>query len=152
MTAGSAPWGGPSYEILPFEEVDALVKSLQPDCLLMNIGCSEGLSGTDVPFFENAAGQEVAGEFHGPGVSCNKLTNAWFWRQTDPDTAPTPASWAIQKMQQYFPMNVNFMLNLSPNEKGKLDKNLEEEFARVGSLLSFPEPLTELPEDWLTRK
>ena len=55
-------------------------------------------------------------------------------------------------MQQYFPMNVNFMLNLSPNEKGKLDKNLEEEFARVGSLLSFPESLTELPEDWLTRK
>ena len=41
---------------------------------------------------------------------------------------------------------------LPPNEKGKLDKNLEEEFARVGSLLSFPEPLTELPEDWLTRK
>ena len=70
----------------------------------------------------------------------------------NPDTTPTPASWAIQKMQQYFPMNVNFMLNLSPNEKGKLDKNLEEEFARVGSLLSFPEPLTELPEDWLTRK
>ena len=70
----------------------------------------------------------------------------------NPDTTPTPASWAIQKMQQYFPMNVNFMLNLSPNEKGKLDKNLEEEFAIVGSLLSFPEPLTELPEDWLTRK
>ena len=66
----------------------------------------------------------------------------------NPNTTPTPASWAIQKMQQYFPMNVN----LSPNEKGKLDKNLEEEFARVGSLLSFPEPLTELPEDWLTRK
>ena len=63
----------------------------------------------------------------------------------NPDTTPTPASWAIQKMQQYFPMNVNFMLNLSPNEKGKLDKNLEEEFARVGSLLSFPEPLTDPP-------
>ena len=39
----------------------------------------------------------------------------------NPNTTPTPASWAIQKMQQYFPMNVNFMLNLSPNEKGKLD-------------------------------
>ena len=63
----------------------------------------------------------------------------------NPDTTPAPASWGIQKMQQY-------LLNLSPNEKGKLDKNLEEEFARVGSLLSFPEPLTELPEDWLTRK
>ena len=43
----------------------------------------------------------------------------------NPNTTPTPASWAIQKMQQYFPMNVNFMLNLSPNEKRKMDKNLE---------------------------
>ena len=48
-------------------------------------------------------------------------------------------------------MNVNFVLTRSLNEKGKLDKDLVEEFARVGSLLSFPEPLTELPEDWLTR-
>ena len=34
----NAPWGGPSYEMLPFEELDRLVKSLQPDCMLMNIG------------------------------------------------------------------------------------------------------------------
>ncbi len=34
----NAPWGGPSYRELPFEEVDALVKRLQPNCLLMNIG------------------------------------------------------------------------------------------------------------------
>lgn len=33
----NAPWGGPSYEMLPFEELDRLVKSLQPDCMLMNI-------------------------------------------------------------------------------------------------------------------
>ena len=44
----NAPWGGPSYRELPFEEVDALVKRLQPNCLLMNIGCTEGISGTDV--------------------------------------------------------------------------------------------------------
>ena len=44
----NAPWGGPSYEMLPFEELDHLVKSLQPDCMLMNIGCQDGLSGTDV--------------------------------------------------------------------------------------------------------
>ena len=41
----NAPWGGPSYRELPFEEVDALVKRLQPNCLLMNIGCTEGISG-----------------------------------------------------------------------------------------------------------
>ena len=49
----NAPWGGPSYEMLPFEELDSLVKSLQPDCLFMNIGCSKGLEGTDIVFYEN---------------------------------------------------------------------------------------------------
>ena len=55
----NAPWGGPSYRELPFEEVDALVKRLQPNCLLMNIGCTEGISGTDVVFFENGAGHRL---------------------------------------------------------------------------------------------
>ena len=82
----NAPWGGPSYEMLPFEELDRLVKSLQPDCMLMNIGCQEGLSGTDVVFYENAAGQEVDHSFNGPGISCNKLTKTWFWRRR-PDNA-----------------------------------------------------------------
>lgn len=148
----SAMWGGPSYEDLPFEEIDSLVKSLQPNCLLMNIGCSQGLEGTDVLFFENAAGQEVEGDFRGPGVSCNKLTGAWFWRDEDLNTLPTSASWAIDKMEQYFPMNVNFMLNLSPDPDGQLDENLVAEFHKTGSMISFPEPLETLPKQWLIRK
>ena len=65
----NAPWGGPSYRELPFEEVDALVKRLQPNCLLMNIGCTEGISGTDVVFFENGAGQELT-----PGFARSRRT------------------------------------------------------------------------------
>lgn len=148
----NAPWGGPTYEMLPFAELDALVKSLQPDCMLMNIGCSEGLSGTDVVFYENAAGQEVDTAFQGPGVSCNKLTKTWFWRSTDPAADLTSAQWALEKMKTYFPMNVNFMLNLSPNPQGRIDGNLEAEFARIGKGVSMPKPLESLPEGWLIRK
>ncbi len=148
----NAMWGGPSYEMLPFAELDDLVKSLQPDCMLMNIGCDDALNGTDVVFYENAAGQEVEGEFHGPGVSCNKLTGAWFWRKDDPVTPPTPASWAIEKMWQYFPMNINFMLNLSPDPSGRLDENLVREFAAIGEAVSLPKPLEKLPEGWLVRE
>ena len=147
----SAPWGGPSYEVLPFEELDSLVKALQPDCLLMNIGCSDGLSGTDVVFYENAAGQEVEGAFSGPGVSCNKLTPTWFWRDEDRVTPPVSADWAIEKMNGYFPMNINFMLNLSPAPNGLVDDNLAEEFAKIGQKVKLPEALKELPEGWLTR-
>lgn len=147
----NAPWGGPTYEMLPFEELDELVKSLQPDCLFMNIGCSEGLKGTDVVFYENAAGQEVEGSFWGPGVSCNKLTPTWFWRDEDPHTAPASAEWAIEKMNGYFPMNINFMLNLSPAPCGLVDENLADEFAKIGKQVSLPAPLEELPKGWLFR-
>ncbi|MBQ7840711.1 MAG: alpha-L-fucosidase [Lachnospiraceae bacterium] len=147
----SAPWGGPPYEVLSFEELDSLVKSLQPDCLLMNIGCSEGIEGTDVVFYENAAGQEVEGSFEGPGVSCNKLTHTWFWRDEDPDAEPVSAEWALEKMNRYFPMNINFMLNISPNPQGQVDENLAEEFAKIGKAFQMPKPLEELPEGWLKR-
>lgn len=148
----NAPWGGPTYEMLPFEELDSLVKSLQPNCLFMNIGCSEGLQGTDIVFYENAAGQEVDNSFRGPGVSCNKLTGTWFWRSTDPATPPTGADWAIEKMNGYFPMNVNFMLNLSPNTQGLVDDNLAAEFAKIGEKVLLPQPLEGCPEGWLTRE
>lgn len=146
-----SPWGGPTFEMLPFEELDSFVKSIQPDCMLMNIGASDGLAHTDILFFENAAGQDVGGSFSGPGVSCNKLTRTWFWRADDPVTAPTSPQWAIDKMKHYFPMNVNFMLNISPNIKGKMDENLRTAFEEIGKYMTLPEPLEELPEGWCVR-
>ncbi len=146
-----SPWGGPSFETLPFEEIDSLVKSIQPGCMLMNIGASDGISHTDVVFYENAAGQEVKGEFAGPGVSCNKLTGTWFWRDGDDQKAPAPASWALSKMAGYFPMNINFMLNISPAPDGRMDDNLAAEFAKIGQGVTYPAPLTDLPTGWLRR-
>lgn len=98
----AAPWGGPGYEALPFAELDSLVKSLQPDCLLMNIGCSGSLDGTDIPFFENAAGQEMEKTFAGPGVSCNKLTESWFWRRGDDSAAVKSIPWVREKWRNAF--------------------------------------------------
>ncbi len=146
-----APWGGPSYEMLPFEEVDGWVKAIQPDCLLMNIGCSDGLSGTDVVFFENAAGQDADTAFQGPGVSCNKLTRTWFWRDEDPISEPKPLSWVHAKMEEYFPLYCSFMLNLSPAPSGLVDDNLAQAFNEIGKDLSLPQPIEALPPQWLTR-
>ena len=144
-------WGGPTYQMLPFEELDRFVKSLQPDCMLMNIGCSDGVNGTDVVFYENAAGQEADASFCGPGVSCNKLTDAWFWREDDPCTQPASAQWAVQKAEEYFPMNINFMLNISPNPEGRVDQNLAGRFQEIGEQIHFPAPLGEIPQGWQRR-
>ena len=112
---------------------------------------SRGFTEESVVFYENAAGQEVSGAFEGPGVSCNKLTPTWFWRDGDNTKAPTPAAWALKKMEGYFPMNINFMLNISPAPNGKMDENLIEEFIKIGQGVSYPAPLTNLPDGWLKR-
>lgn len=147
----NAPWGGPTYGMLPFEEIDSLVKSLQPECLLMNIGCTEGIEGTDILFFENGAGQDVYRGFEGPGTLCQKLTGTWFWRRTDAVNLTGTADWALKRMYSYFPMNVNFMLNLSPNEEGRVDGNLAAEFIKIGEKLALPDPVEEIPVGWLRR-
>ena len=146
-----APWGGPSYEVLPFEEVDSFVKSLQPDCLLMNIGCTEGVRGTDIVFYENGAGQEAAGDFRGPGALCQKLTETWMWRETDPAAKLKSADWAVAQAKKCFAMNTAFMLNISPDKDGGVDDNQAAAFAQIGEKLTFPEPITQLPTGWLTR-
>lgn len=136
-----AGWGGPTYDMLPFQELDSLVKSLQPHCLLMNIGCTQNNGNTDIPVFENAAGQELEDSFRGPGLLCNKLTRTWFWRHDDPQTPVTSASHVLEKTDEYFARNVNFLINLSPNTQGKIDDNLAAEFAEIGKRITFPAPV-----------
>lgn len=148
----NAPWGGPSYDMLPFEEIDALVKSLQPDCLLANIGWTEGVEKTDFVFFENGAGQEITDGFEGPGILCQKFTGTWFWRADDPEKEMASAQWAADLLKKCNAVNVNLMLNISPNREGKMDDNLIEAFKKFGELQEVPAPLETIPSGWLKRK
>ncbi len=147
----NAPWGGPSYAVLPFEEVDALVKKLQPNCLLMNIGCTEGIKGTDIVFFENGAGQNVEEGFEGPGALCQKLTKTWFNRDEHKEQPVKDTEWAINLMNSCFTMNVNFIMNLSPDEDGVIGDNLAQRFAEIGKEVKLPAPLETIPSSWQER-
>ncbi len=145
-----AHWGGPSYANLPFEEVDALVKGLQPDCLLMNISCENNLNHSDIVFYESGAGQQVDADFVGPGTSCNHLTGQWFWRADDPIRELRSAKWVIDTIYDVNDHNCCFILNASPNTLGRLDDNMQSRFEEIGKLYAKRPPLEVLPEGWLT--
>ncbi|WP_195575150.1 alpha-L-fucosidase [Paenibacillus sp. 1001270B_150601_E10] len=147
----NAHWGGPNYEDLPFEEIDALVKQLQPQCLLMNISCESNLEHTDIVFYENAAGQEIEDSFAGPGASCNILTNTWFWRVTDPDMEPKSVDWVLDKIHDANRHQVTFLLNGAPNQKGLLDENVINRFKEIGKRYHKPDALESIPPNWLVR-
>ncbi|MFC5406265.1 alpha-L-fucosidase [Cohnella soli] len=147
----NAHWGGPNYEELPFEEIDAWVKQLQPQCLLMNISCESNLDHTDVVFYENAAGQEIEDSFAGPGASCNVLTDTWFWRTSDSTLDLRTTDWVLEKVRDANRHNVTFLLNGAPNQCGLLDDNVINRFRDIGARYRQPADLTEIPENWLIR-
>lgn len=147
-----SPWGGPSYEDLPFEEIDGLVKSLQPDCLSLCIGWTKDIDHSDICFYEGGAGQRLEGEFSGPGILCQKMTGTWFWRATDPETPPRSADWIVELAEDCFRKNVNFMNNISPRADGSVDDNLRAAFAEAGRKLTLPEPIDKLPAGWMRRQ
>ncbi len=146
-----AHWGGPSYENMPYEEIDEHIKSIQPDCTLLNISCENNLKHTEVVFYENAAGQEVEDSFVGPGASCNILNNCWFWRETDPRMDLKSAQWAVDKIKDMNDHNVTFLLNSSPNTMGLIDANFMQRYEEIGKLYKRPEDLKNIPEGWIKR-
>jgi alpha-L-fucosidase len=147
-----AHWGGPSYENMPYEEIDAHIKSIQPNCMLLNISCESNLNHTEIVFYENAAGQEVEDEFQGPGASCNILNDCWFWRKTDPDMELKSAAWAVDKIKDMNNHNVTFILNSSPNTMGLIDDNFLQRYKEVGERYQKPKDIDDLPSGWKMRE
>src|SRR6185369_14212174 len=82
-----APWSRLSYEEVPFDEIYALVKKLQPNCLISELNASQypasALYYSDIKAFEQNAGQELPKESAIPAQSCVTLTDGWFWKQGD---------------------------------------------------------------------
>lgn len=144
-------WGGPLYKDMPFEEMNAFVKSIQPDCLLINHSCETSLAHSDIVFYENAAGQNVEQTFNGPGCAGNILTSHWFWRKTDPTSELKSAKWAVDKINDMNRHNVAFLLNASPNIHGTIDDNMVARFEEIGRAYKAPAPLVSMPDGWLTR-
>ncbi len=146
-----SPWGGPSYEILPFEEIDGLVKSLQPNCLSLCIGWTKDIGHSDICFYEGGAGQKLEGEFAGPGILCQKMTKTWFWRDEDRTDPPRSSDWLVGLAHDCFAKNVNFMNNLSPDPDGVIEPSLAAAFDEVGKKLVLPDEITDLPAGWMRR-
>jgi alpha-L-fucosidase len=135
-----APWSRISYDDVPFEEIYRLVKSLQPNCLVMDLNAAkypaEALFYTDIKSYEQGAGQHISKESNQlPALSCLPINNAWFWKTSFP-TNPVKSSAALVN-DNIIPLNkvyCNFILNVAPNRDGLIDDNARNALTEVGKL------------------
>ncbi|MVT09942.1 alpha-L-fucosidase [Chitinophaga tropicalis] len=147
-----APWSRISYDDVPFEEIYRLIKSLQPNCLVMDLNAAkypaEALFYTDIKSYEQGAGQHISKESNRlPALSCLPINSAWFWKTNFPATPVKDPAKLVNDI--LVPLNkawCNFILNVAPNRDGLIDDNAVAALQQVGKMWKPEGPMPALPE------
>ena len=146
-----APWSRISYDDVPFEDIYRLIKTLQPDCLVMDLNSAkypaEALMYTDIKSYELGAGQHISKETNRlPALTCLPLNSAWFWKTDFPTTPTKNPDTLVDDLLT--PLNnawCNFILNVAPNRDGLIDQNALDALAAIGRKWKNPGPVAPLP-------
>ncbi len=145
-----APWSRISYDDVPFEEIYHLVKSLQPNCVMMDLNGAkypaEGMYYTDIKTYEMGAGQRISKEHNTmPSLACLPINGSWFWKLDDPTTpVKDPAKLVNDYLIPLNKVDCNFILNVSPNRDGLIDDNALAALKQIGSMWKNDGPAPKL--------
>ena len=145
-------WGNNWHESPTFSDISYAViyrhiKSLQPDCLVLNHSRNRFVS--DVPHIELNARVNLPAGADWPAVGGDTIQNTWFWRADYPSSPLRSVDWIVK--QHLIPdnqRNMVFQLNCAPNREGRFDDNVVTRLAEVGKAWSPPPPLRIIPESW----
>jgi len=146
-----APWSRISYDEVPFEDIYSLIKTLQPDCLVMDLNGAkypaEGLYYTDIKTYEMGAGQRMNHENKVmPSLACLPINASWFWKTNFPTTPVRSPKAIVDSLIK--PLNAascNFILNVAPNRDGLIDDNAIQSLKEVGKIWKNEGPTAKLP-------
>ncbi|MBR6769267.1 MAG: alpha-L-fucosidase [Clostridia bacterium] len=147
--AWNAYWGGPNYTLLPYEEIVNLIHTLQPNCLVINISCEANNVHSQVTMFESGAGQGVPEWFDNVNISCNTPTSDWFF---DKGTLSSIKSvdWVLKEnISKFRDSDTVFILNASPNKKGKIDAAFTKLLSEVGKGYAKTADVEKMPDRYL---
>ena len=147
-----APWGRISYSDISFEEIYDYVKSLQPDCLVMDLNGAkypqEALFYSDIRCYEQGAGQSISAEHNRlPAMACYPLQRTWFWKEEFPSAELKDVDWIVR--ENIIPYNrayCTYILNAAPNRDGLIDDNAAAAIARIGEIWQNTGHLVDVPE------
>jgi alpha-L-fucosidase len=146
-----APWSRISYDDIPFEEIYRLIKSLQPNCVVMDLNAAkypaEALFYTDIKSYEQGAGQHISKDSNKlPALSCLPINSAWFWKQSFPnEPVKDPIKLINDNLIPFDKVYCNFILNVAPNRDGLIDDNALAALKTIGENWKNPGPFEKLP-------
>jgi alpha-L-fucosidase len=145
-------WGNswhqsPSFSDLSYAEIYSHIKSIQPDCLVLNH--SRERTHSDLPQIELHAGMALPHRRDWPAVAGDTIQPTWFWRPNYPTAPLRSAHWIVQ--DSLIPLNrrnIIFQLNCAPSRNGLMDENVVKRLAEVGKAWTAPPDLNHIPDSW----
>jgi alpha-L-fucosidase len=146
-----APWSRISYDDVPFEDIYYLIKSIQPNCLVMDLNAAkypaEALFYTDIKSYEQGAGQNISKQGNQlPALSCLPIQQSWFWKKNFPATpVKSPAEMVNNNIIPFNKVYCNFILNVAPNRSGLIDDNAVAALKEIGRLWKNEGPVAAIP-------
>jgi len=145
-----SPWARISYEEIPFEDIYLLIKSLQPNCLVMDLNAAKypasALFYSDIKSYEQNAGEKMDQENNQlPSMSCLPVNSQWFWKKDFPTSPVKDAGYIVNR--NIIPLNrafCNFIFNVAPNQQGLIDDNALSLLKEIGTLWKNEGPVSRL--------
>jgi len=145
-----SPWARISYDEIPFEDIYLLIKTLQPNCLVMDLNAAKypasALFYTDIKSYEQNAGEKMDKENNQlPSMSCLPVNSQWFWKKDFPSSPVKDAGFIVR--DNIIPLNkafCNFIFNVAPNRQGLIDKNALDLLTEIGTLWKNDGPVAAL--------
>jgi alpha-L-fucosidase len=134
MTDGYAWQMG--QQAVSYQRIRSLVKQLQPDCVMIDIG---GLSVpflSDAIFFEEPLGVSAPAGNTYAGMQGQTISNGWFWHPSTPTESLMSKAAILSHLADLEPKYTSFILNCPPNRNGLLDTNIVNRLAEVGAAWS----------------
>ncbi len=146
-----APWGRISYSDISFPEVYSFVKSLQPNCLVMDLNGAkypkDALFYSDISCYEQGAGQRIsAADNQLPAMACYPLQRTWFWKESFPtDQLKDVEKIVTENIIPYNKAYCTYILNAAPNREGLIDDNAVAAMQRIGQIWKNTGHLVDVP-------
>jgi len=122
------------------EDTYLLIKSLQPNCLVMDLNAAKypasALFYSDIKSYEQNAGEKMDQENNLlPSMSCLPINSQWFWKKDFPTSPVKDAGYIVN--ENIIPLNrafCNFIFNVAPNQEGLIDDNALGLLKKIGAL------------------
>lgn len=133
---------------VPYDEIRAFVKKLQPNCLLVDNTHLYCLYDNDLIHFE--AGEHCPSDNTIPALQSALINksggNDWFWDTGVPSSELLSVEEITDNIKYLESIWCNFILNCPPNREGRLDAHIVSRLKEVGEIWTPDLSRAELPK------